>query len=40
MQRYIQKALGYALTGDTSEQALFILYGTGSNGKSTLLNVY
>lgn len=40
MQRYIQKALGYALTGDTSEQALFILYGTGSNGKSTLLNVF
>lgn len=40
MQRYIQKALGYALTGDTSEQAIFILYGTGSNGKSTLLNVF
>ena len=30
----------YALTGDTSEQAIFILYGTGSNGKSTLLNVF
>ena len=40
LQRYIQKAFGYALTGDTSEQALFILYGTGSNGKSTLLNVF
>ena len=40
MQRYIQKAFGYALTGDTSEQAIFILYGTGSNGKSTLLNIF
>lgn len=40
MQRYMQKAFGYALTGDTSEQAIFILYGTGSNGKSTLLNVF
>jgi len=40
MQRYIQKALGYALTGDISEQAIFILYGTGSNGKSTLLNIF
>ena len=40
MQRYIQKAFGYSLTGDTSEQAMFILYGTGSNGKSTLLNAF
>jgi len=40
VRKYIQRALGYALTGDTSEQALFILYGTGSNGKSTLLNVF
>ena len=40
MQRYIQKALGYSLTGDISEQAVFILYGTGSNGKSTMLNIF
>lgn len=38
--RYMQKALGYALTGDTSEQAMFVLYGTGSNGKSTFLNTF
>lgn len=38
--RYMQKALGYALTGDTSEQAMFMLYGTGSNGKSTFLNIF
>lgn len=33
-----QRAFGYALTGSTQEQCLFILYGTGSNGKSTELN--
>ncbi len=35
---FIQKALGYALTGDVREQVLFFLYGPGGNGKSTLLN--
>lgn len=35
---YVQRVLGYCLTGDTREQCLFILHGTGSNGKSTLLN--
>ncbi len=35
---FLQKAFGYALTGDVSEQVLFILHGTGANGKSTLLN--
>ena len=39
-EHFIQKALGYALTGDTSEQVLFIPYGTGCNGKSTFLNVF
>jgi hypothetical protein len=37
--QYIQKAVGYALTGDTSEQVLFMLYGLGANGKSTFLEV-
>jgi putative DNA primase/helicase len=36
--RYVQKAVGYSLTGSTDEQCLFILYGSGANGKSTLLN--
>ena len=31
--------MGYALSGDVSEQCLFILWGTGANGKSTFLNV-
>lgn len=29
--------MGYSLTGDTTEQCLFVLWGSGSNGKSTLL---
>lgn len=37
--RYIQKVCGYALTGYTTEQSFWILYGMGSNGKSTFLNV-
>ena len=37
--RFVQKAMGYSLSGDTSEQCLFILWGTGANGKSTFLNV-
>ena len=37
--RYVQKALGYSLTGSTSEQCAFFLYGTGKNGKSTFLDV-
>lgn len=34
---FLQRAAGYALTGDTSEQCMFILYGTGANGKTTFL---
>ena len=35
---YIQKLLGYSLTGDTNEHACYILYGkTTRNGKSTLV---
>ena len=40
VKRYMQKVFGYALTGDISEQAVFLLYGTGSNGKSTMLNIF
>jgi putative DNA primase/helicase len=34
---FLQRATGYALTGDCSEQCLFILFGSGANGKSTFL---
>jgi putative DNA primase/helicase len=35
---FLQKAIGYTLTGDISEQVMFFLYGTGRNGKSTFIN--
>jgi putative DNA primase/helicase len=35
---FLQRILGYALTGVTREHALFFCYGTGANGKSTLIN--
>jgi putative DNA primase/helicase len=35
---FVQRMLGYALTGDTREHALFFLYGAGRNGKGVLLN--
>ncbi len=39
LQQFLQRAIGYGLTGDTSEQVMFTAYGTGANGKSTLLNI-
>jgi putative DNA primase/helicase len=36
---YLQKAIGYSLTGSTKEQVLFFLYGGGCNGKSTFANI-
>jgi putative DNA primase/helicase len=36
---FIQRAVGYALTGSVDEHCLFFLYGTGANGKSTFLEV-
>jgi putative DNA primase/helicase len=34
---FIQRAVGYTLTGLIDEQVLFFLYGTGQNGKSTFV---
>lgn len=31
---FVQRAAGYSLTGETGEQALFVLHGEGENGKS------
>jgi len=39
LQAYLQRMVGYCLTGTTSAHALFFLYGTGANGKSVFANV-
>lgn len=33
---FLQRALGYSLTGDTREQCFFVPWGSGANGKTTL----
>jgi putative DNA primase/helicase len=38
LEFYLQRMVGYALTGSTQEHALFFLYGTGANGKSVFVN--
>ncbi len=34
---FVQRAVGYSLTGITDERCMFILWGKGKNGKSTFL---
>lgn len=36
---FIRRAVGYSLTGSTRQHCWFFLYGTGSNGKSTFLEL-
>ena len=36
---FLQRGMGYSLTGIINEKALFILYGKGDNGKTTFLEV-
>ena len=36
---YLQRVVGYCLTGSTRAHAMFFLYGTGANGKSVFVNV-
>jgi phage/plasmid-associated DNA primase len=36
VKSYLQTALGYCLTGKNTEQCCFVLWGSGSNGKSLL----
>ena len=36
---FVQRAAGYTLTGSTCEHVLFLLFGTGANGKTTLLEI-
>jgi len=37
---YVQRLMGYGLTGLTTEQILPFFYGTGANGKSTLVAIW
>ncbi len=37
---YLQRALGYSLTGLTTEKAVFLAHGSGNNGKTTLLSTF
>ena len=37
LMAYLQRVLGYCLTGDISEQTMFVFNGTGANGKDTVL---
>jgi P4 family phage/plasmid primase-like protien len=36
---FIQRAVGYSLTGSTREQVMFLCHGKGANGKSTFLTI-
>ncbi|MGH9510184.1 MAG: phage/plasmid primase, P4 family, partial [Terriglobales bacterium] len=37
LKAFLQRVVGYCLTGITCEHALFFMYGTGANGKSVFL---
>lgn len=37
VRAYLQRAVGYTLTGNVDEHCLFFAYGTGANGKTTFL---
>jgi putative DNA primase/helicase len=37
VRAFLQRAVGYSLTGDVTEHCLFFLYGRGRNGKTTFL---
>lgn len=38
LQEYIQKSIGYSISGSNREQCAYFLYGIGNNGKSTFLD--
>ena len=38
LQEYIQRSIGYSISGSNKEQCAYFLYGMGNNGKSTFLD--
>ena len=38
LQKFLQRYIGYCLTGETSEHRFVFAYGTGRNGKGTFIN--
>ncbi len=38
-REYLQRCIGYSLSGDVSEHCIFFLYGQGRNGKSVTLEI-
>lgn len=40
MVGYLQRAFGYSLSGTTEEKAVFVPFGSGDNGKTTLLSTF
>lgn len=38
LQDYIQRSIGYSISGSNKEQCAYFLYGMGNNGKSTFLD--
>jgi putative DNA primase/helicase len=39
MARFLQRAVGYTMSGVITEHVLFFCYGTGANGKTTFLEI-
>lgn len=40
VQLFVQRWMGYCLTGDTGQQVLAIAFGSGANGKTTLFDLF
>lgn len=38
LQEYIQRSVGYSISGSNKEQCAYFMYGMGNNGKSTFLD--